>query len=130
MAGLEADLKCVRRDAEAFGQDLKSLRMQKDKLETKNRDEILKAERSKKQAQTQIRLLKEQLETQKEKTRHWNRDEHQVSEMKLQHNKECKGLIVQIQYLKAKFIRESVFRSDLTYQKQYLLVLLTQFEKR
>jgi len=49
--------------------------------------------------------------------------------MKLQHNKECKGLIVHIRYLEAKFIRESVFRSDLTYQKQYLLVLLTQFEK-
>jgi hypothetical protein len=68
VAGLEADLKCVRRDAEAFGQDLKFLRMEKDKLETKNRDEISKAERSKKQAQTQIRLLNEQLETQKEKT--------------------------------------------------------------
>lgn len=57
------------------------------------------------------------------------RDERQ-SRMKLQHNKECKGLIVHIRYLEAKFIRESVFRSDLTYQKQYLLVLLTQFEKR
>ena len=67
MASLEADLKRVRRDAEAFGQDLKLLRMEKDKLEAKNREEILKAERSKKQAQTQIRLLNEQLETQKEK---------------------------------------------------------------
>ena len=67
MASLEADLKRVRRDAEAFGQDLKLLRMEKDDLEMKNKDEILKTERSKKQAQTQIRLLKEQLETQKEK---------------------------------------------------------------
>ena len=57
------------------------------------------------------------------------RDDRQ-SKMKLQHSKECKGLIVHIRYLEAKFIRESVFRSDLTYQKQYLLVLLTQFEKR
>jgi len=160
VASLEADLKRVRRNAEAFGQDLKLLRMEKDELEMKHKDEILKAERSKKQAQTQIRLLNEQLETQNEKTlkareeiknhicaayvyygflmnispvsdtMYLNRDERQVSKMKLQHNKECKGLIVQIRYLKAKFIRESVFRNDLTYQKQYLLVLLTQFEKR
>lgn len=50
--------------------------------------------------------------------------------LKIQHNKECKGLIVQIRYLKAKFTRESLFREDLTYQKQYFLVLLKQFEKR
>jgi len=138
MSSLEADLKRVRRDAETFGRDLNLLRMEKDKLEMKNKDEISKAERSKRQAQTQIRLLNEQLDTQKEKMLKAREemknhvcaaDEHQISKMKLQHNKECKGLIVQIRYLKAKFIRESVFRSDLTYQKQYLLVLLTQFEK-
>lgn len=67
MASLEADLKRVRRDAETFGQDLNLLRMEKDKLEIKNKDEISKAERSKRQAQTQIQLLNEQLETQREK---------------------------------------------------------------
>jgi hypothetical protein len=66
VASLEADLKRVRRDAEAFGQDLKLLRMENDKLKMKNKDEISKAERSKKQAQTQVRLLNEQLEMQKE----------------------------------------------------------------
>jgi hypothetical protein len=50
--------------------------------------------------------------------------------LKAQHKKECRGLVVQIRYLKAKFGRESLFRCDLGYQKQYLLVLLTQFEKR
>ena len=65
-ASLEADLKRIRRDAEAFGQDLKLLRMENEKLKTKNKDEISKAERSKKQAQSQIRLLNEQLEMQKE----------------------------------------------------------------
>jgi len=59
-----------------------------------------------------------------------DRNEQQVSAMKLQHGKESKGLIVQIRYLKAKFTRESLFRCDLGYQKQYLLVLLGQFEKR
>lgn len=68
VAALEADLKRVRRDAEAFGRDLKLLRGEKEKLEVTNKDEIAKAERARKQAQTQIRLLTEQLETQKDKT--------------------------------------------------------------
>jgi hypothetical protein len=58
------------------------------------------------------------------------RDGKQLSALKLQHNKECKGLFVQIQYLKAKFARESTLRFDLVYQKQYLLELLRQLEKR
>ena len=68
VAALEADLKCVKRDAEAFGRDLKLLRAEKEKLETKNHDDMSKAERAKKQAQTQLRLLTEQLDDQKEKT--------------------------------------------------------------
>ena len=67
VAALEADLRRVRRDAEAFGRDLKLLRTEKEKLEAKNKEELTKAERSKKQAQTQIRLLSEQLDAQREK---------------------------------------------------------------
>ena len=54
----------------------------------------------------------------------------QVSAMKLQHNKECKGLMLQIRYLKAKFAREACFRDGLVYQKKYLLELLGKYEKR
>lgn len=52
-----------------------------------------------------------------------------MSALKLQHNKECKGLLVQIRYLKAKFTREALFRDHLGYQKQYLLEILSQFER-
>jgi hypothetical protein len=45
-----------------------------------------------------------------------------------QHKQECKGLIVQIKYLKAKYTRESTMRSDLGFQKHYLLVILSKFE--
>ncbi|KAF9006188.1 hypothetical protein BDQ17DRAFT_1389747 [Cyathus striatus] len=138
IVGLEADLQRVRKDAEAFGRDLKLLRAEKEKLEIKHQEEMAKADRSKKQSQAQIRVLNEQLESQKQKTAKVKEeveshvcvaDERQLSTIKVQHNKECKGLIVQIRYLKAKFVRESAFRSDLGYQKQYLLVLLSQFEK-
>ncbi|KAJ6619906.1 hypothetical protein B0H10DRAFT_2024000 [Mycena sp. CBHHK59/15] len=137
-AALEADLRRVRRDAEAFGRDLKLLRSEKERLEAKQKDEVTKAERTRKQSQTQIRVLTEQLEAQRVKTLQAKEefrshvcvmDDRQLSALKLQHNKECKGLIVQIRYLKAKFTRESSLRSDLCYQKQYLLILLSRFEK-
>ncbi|KAJ2918654.1 hypothetical protein MD484_g1796, partial [Candolleomyces efflorescens] len=138
VSGLEADLRRVRRDAEAFGRDLRMLRAEKEKLEGKLKEEVQKGERAKKQSQTQVKLLNEQLESQKQRaTRALEvyenhvcaADGKQVSDLKMQHNKECKGLMVQIRYLKAKFVRESSFRSDLTYQKRYLLVILAQFEK-
>ncbi|KAJ7647253.1 hypothetical protein FB45DRAFT_987061 [Roridomyces roridus] len=138
VATLEADLRRVRRDAEAFGRDLKLLRAEKDRLEAKQSDDATRAERMRKQNQSQIRVLTEQLDGQRSKTVRLKEelkshvcvmDERQLSALKLQHNKECKGLIVQIRYLKAKFTRESSFRNDLCYQKDYLLVLLSQFEK-
>jgi chromosome segregation ATPase len=68
VAVLEADLKRVKKGAEAFGRDLKLLRVEKEKQETKHKEELSRLERSKKQAQTQIRLLNDQLENQREKT--------------------------------------------------------------
>ncbi|KIK90884.1 hypothetical protein PAXRUDRAFT_831297 [Paxillus rubicundulus Ve08.2h10] len=137
ITALEADLKRVRKDAEIFGRDLKALRAEKERSQEKQKEEVAKAERTKKQAQTQIRLLNEQLENQKTKAKK-AREElqrhvcpangHQLEELKVQHKHECKGLIVQIRYLKAKFTRESTLRDDLSYQKQYLLILLSGFE--
>lgn len=69
IAALEADLRRVKRDAEAFGRDLRQLRAQKDKLEAERKDESSKAERAQKQAQTQIRLLKDEAQEQREKTK-------------------------------------------------------------
>jgi molecular chaperone GrpE (heat shock protein) len=71
---LESDLKRVRKDAEAFGHDLKYLRAEKEKWDAKQRDEAAKAERARKQSQTQIRLLNEQLDSQREKVRRIKED--------------------------------------------------------
>ena len=62
IASLEADLRRVKRDAEAFGKDLKVLREQKEKLEREKQEEISKAERATNQ------ILKEELQQQKLKT--------------------------------------------------------------
>ncbi|KAI1790299.1 hypothetical protein LXA43DRAFT_1149321, partial [Ganoderma leucocontextum] len=138
VAALEGDLRRVRRDAEAFGRDLKALRAQKDRMEEERREERAKAERGQKQAQAQIRVLREELDGQKEKVREareeWRghvcaADDRQLVSLKQQHNRECKGLMVQIKYLKAKYTREATFRCDLGYQKQYLLVLMARLER-
>ncbi|KAG2137608.1 uncharacterized protein EDB93DRAFT_1106565 [Suillus bovinus] len=139
VAALESDLRRVKRDAEAFGRDLKTLRTEKEKQQEKYRNELTKAERARKQAQTQIRLLNEQLSGQHTKLKMaqeklkikdygFATDGYQLVELKKQHKEECKGLVVQIRYLKAKFTRESTLRDDLVYQKHYLLVLLSNFE--
>ncbi|RDB15355.1 Spindle pole body protein pcp1 [Hypsizygus marmoreus] len=135
---LEADLRRVKKNAEAFDRDLKLLRADKEKLETKHKEELTRAERTRKQTQTQIRVLNEQLETQRAKASRAKdemknhvcaADDQQLSVIKIQHSKECKGLMVQIRYLKASFTRESSFRSNLVNQKAYLLVLLSKLEK-
>lgn len=68
VATLEADLRRVRRDAEKFGHDLEVLKREKENLEANSKEELSKTERSWKQAQTQIRLLNEQVDAQKDKT--------------------------------------------------------------
>jgi len=98
---------------------------------------MINADRVQKQLSTQIRLANEQLEAYRLKSKNATAElknhvctSHQdVNELRTQHNNECKGLLVQIKYLKAKFTRESIFRADLGYQKGYLLAVLSKLEK-
>ncbi|KAH9940729.1 uncharacterized protein BXZ73DRAFT_42510 [Epithele typhae] len=149
VAALEADLQRVRRDAEAFGRDLRALRAQKDRLEDERHEERQRAERAQKQAAAQIRVLTEELDGQKalgkevaRERKAWaahvcagptaaaaTADDEQLMQLKLKHKLECKGLVVQIKYLKAKFSRESTFRSELGFQKRWLLTLMGQSER-
>lgn len=138
VARLQSDLKRVRRDAEVLGKDLKELRNERDKAEAKHRDELNQAEKVQKQLSAQMRVANEQLEMHRVKAKkasaelqnHVCKTENQdIDLLRIQHKNECRGLIVQIHYLKAKFTRESVFRADLTYQKYYLLEVLSKFEK-
>ncbi|KAF7308937.1 PACT-coil-coil domain-containing protein [Mycena kentingensis (nom. inval.)] len=135
---LQTELARVRREAEAFGRDLKHLRTEKERLETKQREEQQASERTKKQKESEIRLLKERVAGEQEKVARAREqarshvcamDDRQLVALKQQHNRECKGLMVHIRYLKAKVTREASFRQDLCYQKGYLLVLLSKFER-
>jgi myosin protein heavy chain len=66
VAALENDLRRVRRDAEAFGRDLKALRQEKAELEAQRKEDAVKTERSRKQNAAQIKLLNEQLDAQRD----------------------------------------------------------------
>ncbi len=144
--GLEADLRRVQKDADKLGEDLNRLRQQKNEMEARYDEGRAQHERNLKQSRAQVRLLREQLETQK-LLQHSNGDAYallfyrfnerglkrfrsSMDDLKLIHKKECKGLFVQIRYLKAKFTREAALRADLGYQKQYLLIVLSQLETR
>lgn len=59
-----------------------------------------------------------------------SRNEKLLADIKLQHKKECKGLMVQIRFLKARFTREEGLRTCLVEQKRYLLVLLARSERK
>lgn len=73
VAALESDLRRVKREAEAFGKDLKMLRSEKDKAESKLKEDGTKFQRAKKQADSQIRLLTEQLDSQKATASKWRK---------------------------------------------------------
>ena len=66
VASLEADLRRVKKSADAFGRDLKRLRGEKEDMEESHKHELARLERSKKKAQDQIRLLNEQIESYKD----------------------------------------------------------------
>lgn len=114
--------------------------------------EVEKADRARKQAGAELRLLKERLGVLEGEKKGWQshtcvayvcvffvgtsnsrlcfRDESSLTAIRAQHKLESKGLVVQIHYLKAKFTRENALRTDLVYQKRYLLVLLGRYERK
>lgn len=58
------------------------------------------------------------------------RDANALGEMKARHADEAKGLLAMIRYLKLRVTREATFRNDLTYQKDYLGVIVRQKQLR
>ncbi|KDQ19443.1 hypothetical protein BOTBODRAFT_51847 [Botryobasidium botryosum FD-172 SS1] len=138
VATLEADLKRVRWDAEKFGHDLADLKEQRDALNSRRKEDKAIADKSKAQAHAEIKSLKQRLGAIQQNAQQVQgnleshicpADEKDIAKIRTQHRDECKGLMVQIRYLKAKYTRETVLRSDVVYQKQYLLRIIGILEK-
>jgi septal ring factor EnvC (AmiA/AmiB activator) len=67
VSSLESDLRRVKKDAEAFGRDLRALKAERDELTLRRREENGTAERAQDQLRSQIRVLEEQLGVQMSK---------------------------------------------------------------
>lgn len=146
------------KDAGDFARDLDDLRSERDALVARGEEEKAAADRAKVQAQSQIRLLKDRITDLEKKvdsaenapaghvclryafsavhlqtgllTILVDSDEQALQALKTQHKNECKGLIVQIRYLKERVRREATMRSDLAYQKTWLLGIIAVMERK
>lgn len=102
VASLETDLRRVREESRRFGHDLEQLRTQQEWTK-KEVPPIVDAGGGSTKT-TQMRAA--------------------MQEADKKHRAQCQGLLLQVRYEKAKFMRESDLRSDLIQQKAYLLGIL------
>lgn len=121
VAHLEADLRRVRDESKHFGADLEALR-QAHGMGSNVASQPLSAASS---AEDMLRLRKQyQAEVARMVEEATTRDAAQ----RAQHYAQCQGLLLQIRYEKAKFMRESDLRADLIHQKRYILGILGGLE--
>lgn len=138
----EQELRKLRREADRQGQDLEALRAEREQARHQLASDGEAKDRERAEFMLQVRTLVDQL---KSKTAEVDRIKTKLDELersrtssapppyaeepsllaaRKMHEAECKGLILQIKYLKLKLNREMDLRADLTHQKQYISLLL------
>lgn len=140
----EQELRRLRREADRQGADLEALRAEREQARRQMASDEQAKDRERAEFMVQVRTLVDQL---KSKTQEVDRiktkldqlecshtngpsvDEHSLVAARQMHEAECKGLLLQIKYLKLKLNREMDLRSDLTHQKQYISLLLQGFTR-
>lgn len=129
---LEVDLRRIRGESATFGRDLEKLRRDRDEQRRQAEAARESSVSITAEAQETIGLMRVQLNHAREMIREFevtqqkaaaadHVSEATVAALREKHVAECQGLLLQIRYLKTKFMRESDLRSDLVLQKQYLL---------
>lgn len=153
VAALEGDLRRVRGESERFGADLERLRREREEQRRRGeaagsnaagaaaaregsslasvtaeaQETIASLKRRLDYAQRMIQDLevRESLAATVGPGQHAHQD---AVALRAKHTAECKSLLTQIRYLKAKFMRESDLREDLCFQKRYLLQMVGGLE--
>lgn len=113
VAQLEMDLRRVRDESRRFGMDLENMR--REQIKCKTDAPPAGNEDVHRQYHTKISRLAADYAL-------------QHSSLAAQHRAQCKGLLLQIRYEKAKYMRESDLRTDLIQQKRYLLGIVGGLE--
>uniref|UniRef100_V5EL74 Pericentrin/AKAP-450 centrosomal targeting domain-containing protein n=2 Tax=Kalmanozyma brasiliensis (strain GHG001) TaxID=1365824 RepID=V5EL74_KALBG len=142
----EQELRKLRREADRQGADLEALRAEREQARRQLASDGDAKDRERAEFMIQVRTLVDQL---KSKTQEVDRiktklddlersrtmapppyvEEHSLVAARKMHEAECKGLILQIKYLKLKLNRQMDLRADLTHQKQYISLLLQGFAR-
>ena len=142
----EQELRKLRREADQQGADLEALRAEREEARRQFASDGAAKDRERAEFMVQVKTLVEQL---KSKTAEVDRiktkldelersrttapppyvEDHSLVAARKMHEAECKGLILQIKYLKLKLNREMDLRADLTHQKQYISLLLQGFAR-
>ncbi|TKY87748.1 hypothetical protein EX895_003329 [Sporisorium graminicola] len=140
----EQELRRLRREADRQGADLEALRAEREQARRQLASDEQAKDQERAEFMVQVRTLVDQL---KSKTQEVDRiktkldqlersqpngasvDDHSLVAARQMHEAECKGLLLQIKYLKLKLNREMDLRSDLTHQKQYISLLLKGFTR-
>ncbi|UZJ55852.1 hypothetical protein CBS101457_005172 [Exobasidium rhododendri] len=110
VAALEMDLKRVREESKRFGSDLEKLRLNQEQTQTQ-KQKTDERERADEDHIVEVKRLQKSVAAYK----------HRAGESVVRHHAECQGLLLQIRYEKAKFMRESDLRTDLIQQKHYIM---------
>ncbi|KAJ9478700.1 PACT_coil_coil domain-containing protein [Pseudozyma hubeiensis] len=145
----EQELRRLRREADRQGADLEALRAEREQARRQLASDEQVKDRERAEFMAQVRTLVEQL---KSKTHEVDRikrklddlersrtsviaapppyvEDHSLIAARKMHEAECKGLLLQIKYLKLKLNREMDLRADLAHQKQYISLLLQGFTR-
>ena len=130
----EQELRRLRREADRQGADLEALRAEREEARRRLASDQEVKHRERSEFILQVKTLVEQL---KSKTQEVDKIKSKLDQLeqgsvadhswvtaRKMHEAECKGLILQISYLKLKLTREMDLRADLTHQKQYISQLL------
>lgn len=121
VAQLEDVLKKVREESLRFGLELDDLR---EKRMQNSRQSTYAIDRQ--QHKREIEAIRNRYEKSLTQLLEENDDRKRLDASR--HQSECRGLLLQIRYEKAKYMRESDLRADLIHQKKYLLGLVGGLE--
>jgi chromosome segregation ATPase len=145
---LQGELTRLNAEVDRFMRDLSRLRSEKAAMESRQHEDKMNAERAKTKAQTELKMLHDQLDSIKAQMTTVPRatlvpihdsfvpsvanlsrsDKEALKKLLAKHREECQSLFMRISTLQAAVTRELGFRSNLDWQKRYLFKVLEKLE--
>ncbi|KDN45457.1 hypothetical protein K437DRAFT_121632 [Tilletiaria anomala UBC 951] len=137
IASLDEDLQKAKEQSVQYGEELAKLKAQREGERKIQEGEKRWLESIRTDAELALQRKVRELATMESKLASLEEEmtEHKcpsivgLEDLHSKHSREAKGLMVQIRYLKTKFMRESDLRADMIHQKAYLTKLVGGLER-